>query len=109
MSKLLEVKDLMMYIQVKRGVVKVVDRISFSVGAGKAFGIVGESGCGKTMTSLSLLKLQPDPAGQIIGSQIILDGEDLVTKSEAEMRKVQGRKLSILCNWITKELIILGN
>jgi oligopeptide/dipeptide ABC transporter ATP-binding protein len=96
MSKLLEVKDLKMYIKVRRGVVKAVDGISFSVDAGEAFGIVGESGCGKTMTSLSLLKLQPHPAGQIIGGEIILDGEDLVQKNEAEMRKVRGRKLSMI-------------
>lgn len=96
MSKLLEVKDLMMYIKVRRGVVKAVDGISFTVDAGEAFGIVGESGCGKTMTSLSLLKLQPNPAGQIVGGQIILDGEDLVPKSEGAMRKVRGRKISMI-------------
>jgi len=57
---------------------------------------VGESGCGKTMTALSLLRLIPKPAARIVSGQIILDGEDLVLKSDKEMREVRGRKISMI-------------
>ncbi|UCG83441.1 MAG: ATP-binding cassette domain-containing protein, partial [Dehalococcoidia bacterium] len=63
MGALLEVQDLRMHIFVRRGVVKAVDGVSLSVGEGQTFGLVGESGCGKTMTCLSILKLVPQPGG----------------------------------------------
>ena len=70
--------------------------MSFSLREGETLGIVGESGCGKTMTSLSLLRLIPKPAAQIVSGEIILDGENLVDKSEKEMREVRGRKISMI-------------
>ena len=83
---ILEVNDLRTYIYTRTSVVKAVDGISFSLRQGETLGIVGESGCGKTMTALSLLQLVPKPAGRIVGGEILLHGEDLVQKNEDEMR-----------------------
>ena len=73
-----------------------MDGVSFSLRQGETLGIVGESGCGKTMTALSLLRLIPKPAARIISGEIILDGEDIVPKSDKEMRKLRGRKISMI-------------
>jgi len=73
-----------------------VDGVSFSLRQGETLGIVGESGCGKTMTALSLLRLIPKPAARIVSGQIILDGEDIVGKSDNEMREIRGRKISMI-------------
>jgi oligopeptide/dipeptide ABC transporter ATP-binding protein len=93
---LLEVKDLHAHLQTRWGLVKAVDGVSFSVEAGETLGLVGESGSGKTMTALALLRLLPAPAGRIVKGQVLLDGEDLVTKSEREMRRVRGRRISMI-------------
>ena len=93
---ILEVKDLQTYFFNRRGVTKAVDGISFSLRQGETLGIVGESGCGKTMTALSLLGLIPKPAARIVSGQIILDGQDLVQLSSQEMRQVRGRKISMI-------------
>jgi oligopeptide/dipeptide ABC transporter ATP-binding protein len=77
-------------------VVRAVDGVSFTLREGETLGLVGESGCGKTMTSLSILRLLPRPAGRIVGGQILLEGEDLVTKSDREMRGVRGRRISMI-------------
>ncbi len=92
----LEVNDLHTYFFNKRGITKAVDGVSFSLRAGETLGIVGESGCGKTMTALSLLRLIPRPAARIVSGEIILDGEDLVQKNNTEMREVRGRKISMI-------------
>ena len=76
--------------------VKAVDGVSFTLRQGETLGIVGESGCGKTMTALSLLRLVPRPAARIIKGEIILDGEDLAQKSDNEMRQIRGRKISMI-------------
>ena len=81
-------EDLRTYFFTRRGVVKAVDGVSFSVAPGETLGIVGESGSGKTMTSLSLLRLVPQPGGKIVGGKILFDGVDLLQLSEAEMRDV---------------------
>ena len=93
---ILDVKDLHTYIFARWGVVKAVDGVSFSVREGETLGIVGESGSGKTMTSLSLLRLIPKPAARIVKGEIWLDGENLQEKSEAEMRRVRGRKIAMI-------------
>src|SRR5947208_4625335 len=85
----LEVKGLQTYLFTRLGVVKAVDDVSFSVDAGDTLAIVGESGCGKTMTALSLLRLVPNPPGRIVGGSITLDNKDLVALSEAEMRDIR--------------------
>jgi len=92
----LEVNDLHTYFFNRWGVVKAVDGINFSLNQGETLGIVGESGCGKTMTALSLMRLIPRPAARITQGSIILDGEDLVTKTDNEMRAVRGSKISMI-------------
>jgi oligopeptide/dipeptide ABC transporter ATP-binding protein len=92
----LEVEDLHTYCFTRWGIVKAVDGVSFSLRRGESLGIVGESGCGKTMTALSLLRLVPRPAARIVKGAIRLEGEDLLAKSEREMRRVRGRRLSMI-------------
>jgi oligopeptide/dipeptide ABC transporter ATP-binding protein len=93
---ILDVQNLKTYFIQRRGVVKAVDGVSFSLSKGETLGVVGESGCGKTITSLSILGLVPKPAGRIVGGSIIFDGEDLVKKSEKEMREYRGKRLSMI-------------
>jgi oligopeptide/dipeptide ABC transporter ATP-binding protein len=94
---ILEVDDLHTYVFTRFGVVRAVDGVSFSLRRGETLGIVGESGCGKTMTALSLLRLTPRPASRIVKGAIRLDGENLVEKTEREMReKIRGRKISMI-------------
>ncbi len=94
--KLLEVSDLKTYFFTDDGVVKAVDGVSFSIDEGETFGLVGESGCGKSVTALSIIKLIPDPPGKIIGGEVRLEGEDLLKKSENEMQKIRGNKISMI-------------
>ena len=93
---LLEVKDLKAYFFTTGGVVKAVDGVSFEVDRGKVLGLVGESGCGKTTIGHSLVNLLPKPAGRIVQGQIIFDGEDLATKSQAAMRKIRGGQIAMI-------------
>jgi oligopeptide/dipeptide ABC transporter ATP-binding protein len=93
---LLEIKNLKTYFFTRRGVVKAVDDVNFRLRSKEILGLVGESGCGKTITSLSILRLVPQPAGRIVGGEIIFDGEDLLKKSEKEMRQVRGRRISMI-------------
>ena len=92
----LQVNDLHTYFFNRWGVVKAVDGVSFSVSEGETLGIVGESGCGKTMTALSLLKLIPRPAARIVQGEVILDGENLIEKSDNQMREIRGQKISMI-------------
>jgi oligopeptide/dipeptide ABC transporter ATP-binding protein len=92
----LEVKDLHAHLTTRWGVVRAVDGLSFAVRAGETLGIVGESGSGKTMTALSVLRLLPEPAGRIVSGQVLLLGDDLVPKSERQMRRVRGRQISMI-------------
>src|SRR3990170_864982 len=92
----LEVDDLKTYFFTRWGVVKAVDGVSFSLRQKESLGLVGESGCGKTVTSLSLLRLVPQPAGRIVGGEIRLLGENLLSKSAGEMRRVRGRLISMI-------------
>ena len=93
---LLEVKDLKTHFFTRRGVVKAVDGVSFSLRAGETLGIVGESGSGKSITALSLVRLGPQPAARIVGGQVLLEGEDLLRKSETEMRHIRGAKIAMV-------------
>lgn len=95
-TPVLKVNNLKTYLYTRWGVTKAVDGISFEVYEGETLGIVGESGCGKSMTALSILRLSPKPASQIVGGEIILDGVDLLTLNEDEMRKVRGTDLSMI-------------
>jgi oligopeptide/dipeptide ABC transporter ATP-binding protein len=93
---LLEIKDLRTYFFTSRGVVKAVNGVSLSLGCGETLGLVGESGCGKTITGLSILRLEPKPAGKIVGGEILFEGKDLVKASPSELRKIRGRRMSII-------------
>ena len=79
MSKtVLQVQDLHASFFTRKGVVKAVDGVSFHIDEGETLGIVGESGCGKTVTGLSILRLLPEPGGRIVGGKILLDGTDIL-------------------------------
>lgn len=93
---ILEVRDLRTYFYTRWGVVRAVDGVSYHLAQGETLGLVGESGCGKTISSLSLLRLVPRPAGKIVGGEILLEGENLLLKSDEEMRKVRGKKISMI-------------
>ena len=93
---ILEVEDLHTYFFNRTNTVKAVDGVSFYLRQGETLGIVGESGCGKTMTALSLLRLVPQPAGKIISGEIRLNGDDLLQKSDEEMRQIRGRQISMI-------------
>jgi oligopeptide/dipeptide ABC transporter ATP-binding protein len=92
----LELRDLRAQLHTRWGLVRAVDGVSLTVREGETLGLVGESGSGKTMTALAVLRLLPEPAGQIVGGQILLDGEDLVVKTEREMEQVRGRQVSMI-------------
>jgi peptide/nickel transport system ATP-binding protein len=93
---LLDVQDLKTHYQILRGYVKAVDGVNFTVKEGEAMGLAGESGCGKTTIALSLLKILPSE-GRIVGGKIIFENDDLVKKSEKEMRsKIRWKKMSLI-------------
>ena len=92
----LELVDLHAHLFTRWGVVRAVDGVSLEVREGETLGLVGESGSGKTMTALAILQLLPRHAGRIVSGQVRLEGEDLVGKSEREMRKVRGRRISMI-------------
>ena len=92
----LEVEDLRTYFRTRWGTVKAVDGVSFVLRRGETLGIVGESGCGKSVTVLSLMRLVPIPPGRIVEGKITLDGEDLLELSEGEMTQVRGSKIAII-------------
>jgi len=95
-KSILEVKDLRTYFYTRDGVVRSVDGVSFSVSQGETLAIVGESGCGKSVTSLSLLRLIPSPPGKIVSGSILFHGKDLLSLSDAEMRDIRGDKISMI-------------
>ena len=78
------------------GISKAVDGIDFTLRKGETLGIVGESGCGKSMTSLSILRLIPSPPGKIVDGQVLLKGQDLVKMSDEEIRKIRGNRISMI-------------
>ena len=92
---LLEVKGLKTYFLTRRGAVKAVDDVSFNVAEGEVFGLAGESGCGKSTTALSIMKLVPPP-GRILGGNIFFDGEDLVPLPEDKMKSIRWKGISIV-------------
>ncbi len=95
-APVLEVVDLQTYFYTRRGLVRAVDHVSFSVAAGETLAIVGESGCGKSITALSVMGLIPSPPGRIVGGEVRLHGRDLVRLSNEEMRRVRGNEISMI-------------
>src|SRR5210317_1634802 len=93
---LLELQDLKTSFFTKQGEVKAVDGVSFSVGKEEIVGLVGESGCGKSVTSLSIMRLVPQPAGKIVSGRILFKNEDLLEKTEDQMRQLRGDRISMI-------------
>ena len=93
---LFQVKDLHTYFYSDDGVVKAVNGVGFSIDRGKTLGLVGESGCGKTVTGLSILRLIPDPPGRIVRGQILFEGQDLLKLNEREMCNIRGNHISMI-------------
>src|SRR5690606_31138990 len=93
---LLQVEDLQTHFFSRDGVARAVDGVSFSVDAGETLAVVGESGCGKSVTSLSILRLIASPPGRIIGGRVLFEGRDLLQLTEAEMRAVRGNAISMI-------------
>ena len=102
-NAILQVRDLKKHFPVRRGLlqrqigwVKAVDGVSFTLEQGKILGLVGESGCGKSMTALSIMQLIPVPPGNISGGQILLNDTDLLQLSESRMQDIRGNDISMI-------------
>jgi len=95
-DRLLELKGLKTHFFTDEGVVRAVDGINLYIDKGETLGVVGESGCGKTVTALSIMKLIPMPPGRIVEGQMIYEGRDLVTLPPSQMRKVRGKEISMV-------------
>ena len=95
-AALLEVTDLKTYFFLRHGILKAVDGVSFTLKPHETLAIVGESGCGKSMTALSLMRLIPEPPGKIVGGSVKLDGVNLVSLDEPAMRRVRGKDISMI-------------
>ena len=93
---LLEVKNLTLAFNTERGQIRPVQQVDFCVYPGQTVALVGESGCGKSVTSLSILGLIPSPPGEVIGGEIFLDGRDLLKLTERQMRQVRGRDIAMI-------------
>ncbi|MBC7223428.1 MAG: ABC transporter ATP-binding protein, partial [Anaerolineae bacterium] len=96
MARLLEVKGLRTQFFTQDGVVHAVNGISYHVDEGETLGIVGESGCGKSVNVLSVMRLIPQPPGKIVGGEVWFDGRDLLKIPEDEMRQVRGNRISMI-------------
>lgn len=96
MAGLIEVNDLRTSFFTPEGEMRAVDGVSFSIEEGKTMGLVGESGCGKSVTSLSILRLIPMPPGKVVGGQVLFRGIDLLKLNGEEMRKVRGNEISMV-------------
>ncbi len=92
----LEVRDLHTHFFLRRGVVKAVDGVSFSLKRGEVLGLVGESGCGKSLTALSLMRLLPKGGARTIKGEVLLGGENILERTPSEMREIRGRRISMV-------------
>ena len=92
----LDVRDLKTYFFLRRGIIKAVDGVSFSLRRGEVLGLVGESGCGKSLTALSVMRLLPKGGARTVSGQVLLNGDDILTRSQNEMREIRGRKMSMI-------------
>jgi len=95
-SSLIEVRDLKTYFHTEDGVARAVDGVSWSVKRGQTLALVGESGCGKSVTALSIMRLIPDPPGRIVGGAILFEGLDLANASEKQMRTIRGNRIAMI-------------
>jgi oligopeptide/dipeptide ABC transporter ATP-binding protein len=95
-SRLLQVEELKTYFYTFEGIAKAVDDVSFFLTKGEVLGIVGESGCGKSVTAQSIMRLIPEPPGKIVNGKILFDGTDIVPLSLEQMRSIRGNRISII-------------
>ena len=95
-QRVLEIRDLKTYFFTYEGVAKAVDGVTYQLAKGEPLGLVGESGCGKSVTALSILRLIPIPPGKIVGGEILFKGKNLIDLSEEEMRKIRGNRISMI-------------
>ncbi|MDY7002125.1 MAG: ABC transporter ATP-binding protein, partial [Thermodesulfobacteriota bacterium] len=93
---LLKIKNLKTHFFTDQGTARAVDNVGLDISRGETMAVVGESGCGKTMLALSILRLVPDPPGRIVGGQILFDGQDLLSLSERQMRAIRGNRISMI-------------
>ena len=93
---LVKISNLKTYFYTEDGVIKAVDDVSFRIKEGETLGVVGESGCGKSITAMSLMRLIPNPPGKIVGGEILFEGKSLLQLDDAEMRKIRGNKISVI-------------
>ena len=96
MGTLLQVRDLKTQFFTEEGVVHAVDGVSYDVEEGETLGLVGESGCGKSVSALSILRLIPNPPGKIVAGEIIFEGEDLLKMDEDEIRHIRGNRIAMV-------------
>ncbi|MEE8507098.1 MAG: ATP-binding cassette domain-containing protein, partial [Kiloniellales bacterium] len=96
MAAILEVENLQTQFFTSAGTVRAVDGITYSVNHGETVAIVGESGCGKSVSALSILRLIPDPPGRVVGGNIRFMGMDILALSDAEIRQVRGRRIAMV-------------
>ena len=95
-QSVLDIQDLKTYFFTYEGVAKAVDGVSYRLAKGEPLGVVGESGCGKSVTALSVLRLIPVPPGKVVGGQILFKGQNLLSLPEDEMRKIRGNRISMI-------------
>jgi oligopeptide/dipeptide ABC transporter ATP-binding protein len=93
---ILQVRDLKTYFFTKRGVGKAVDAVSFDLRRGETLGLVGESGCGKSVTALSIVGLHPRPAARVVGGEVLFHGDDLLKKPPGELRRFRGKRIAMI-------------
>src|SRR4051812_40143211 len=93
---LLEIKELNIGFETNRGLIQPVRDVSLSIFPGQTAALVGESGCGKSVTAMSILRLIPSPPGKVLGGQVMFDGRDLLKLSEREMRAVRGKEIAMI-------------
>ena len=103
-ERLLSVNNLKTYFHTTERPIQAVDGVSFHIDRGETVGMVGESGCGKSVTSLSILRLIPTPPGRIESGEVLYEGEDLLKKSEAEIRDIRGNKISMIFQEVMNSL-----
>ena len=96
MAKLLEINNLSTYFFTQDGIVKAVDDISYELEEGEVLGVVGESGCGKSVHALSIMRLVPTPPGRTVAGEVVFEGEDLLNMDDAEMRNIRGNRIAMV-------------
>ena len=96
MNTVLEITDLRTHFNTEKGIVRAVDGVDLKVASGQTLGVVGESGCGKTVLALSIMRLVPSPPGRVVGGSVLLNGRELLGLSPEEMRHVRGRDISMI-------------